>query len=81
MCCDRPALINHAGGNHELVRDGIDGFLSPGLDSDSLNKTLEMAWSRKNEWNQMGISAHERVKDWVPEELGKHLVASIKNSL
>lgn len=81
MCCGRPALINHAGGNHELVRDGIDGFLSPGLDSDSLNKTLEMAWSRKNEWNQMGISAHERVKNWVPEELGKHLVATIKNSL
>ena len=81
MCCGRPALINRAGGNHELVRDGFDGFLSAGLDSDSLNKTLEMAWSRKNEWKLMGISAAERVKDWVPEEMGKHLVSTIKNSL
>jgi glycosyltransferase involved in cell wall biosynthesis len=81
MCCGRPALINRAGGNHELLRDGIEGFLSPWLDSESLNETLERAWTRQSSWKQMGISSHKRVKSWVPEELGKLLVSTVKDSM
>lgn len=81
MCSGRPALINRAGGNHELVRDGVDGFLSPGLDFESLDETLERAWSEQSRWMQMGVSAHERVKSWVPEELARLLVSVVKESL
>jgi glycosyltransferase involved in cell wall biosynthesis len=41
MFCGRPAVVTRTGGNHELVRDGVDGYVCPGTDPEIIRETLE----------------------------------------
>jgi L-malate glycosyltransferase len=77
MFCGRPAVITRAGGNHELMRDGIDGFVSPGMDPDIIRNTLERAWQNRGMWQAMGESAHARAVEWIPLDLGKRFLKSV----
>ena len=43
MFCGRPAVITRTGGNHELVRDNKDGFVSAGGDPEIIREALERA--------------------------------------
>lgn len=74
MFCGRPAVVTRAGGNHELLRDEIDGFVSPGVNPDVIRETLERAWTSRGKWQGMGESAFARVSDWVPSDLGARLL-------
>jgi glycosyltransferase involved in cell wall biosynthesis len=77
MFCGRPAIITRAGGNHELVRDGLDGFVRPGMDPDIIRETLEVAWARRSKWREMGESAFERANGWIPKDLGFRVLQTI----
>jgi len=77
MFCGRPAVITRAGGNHELLRDGIDGFVSPGSDPDIIRETFEIAWASREKWQLMGESAFQRATDWIPSDLGVRLLNTI----
>jgi glycosyltransferase involved in cell wall biosynthesis len=74
MFCGRPALVTLTGGNHELVRDGLDGFICKGSNSVMIRETLERAWKSRDEFPSMGTSSYNRVKGWVPENLGGKLL-------
>src|SRR4029077_10321698 len=50
LYCGRPALVTRAGGNAELVRDGIEGFVSPGMHPEIIAETLERAWTHRERW-------------------------------
>jgi len=69
MFCGRPSVVTFTGGNHELVRDGVDGFVCMGTNPEMIRATLEKVWQAKERLPAMGLSAFERVKSWVPEEL------------
>lgn len=73
MFCGRPAVITRSGGNHELLRDDIDGFVSPGEDPEVIRQTLELAWSNRDRWPAMGAKAFDRAVDWVPTDLSARL--------
>jgi L-malate glycosyltransferase len=77
MFCGRPAVVTRTGGNHELVRDELDGFVSPGDDPEIIRETLERAWVNRGKWQTMGEGAFERVAAWVPEDLGTRLLTTI----
>jgi len=77
MFCGRPAVITRAGGNHELLRDGIDGFVSPGLNPEIIQETLERAWTNRGKWQAMGDAAFCRVAERVPPDLGVRLLNEI----
>jgi glycosyltransferase involved in cell wall biosynthesis len=77
MFCGRPAVVTRAGGNPELVRDGIDGFVSPGMHPEIIAETLERAWAGREQWRQMGAAAFERASGWVPADLAARLLETI----
>jgi len=77
MFCGRPAVITRAGGNYELSRDGIDGFVSSGVDPDIIRETLERAWTNRGKWQNMGESAFARASEWVPADLGDRFLKTI----
>lgn len=81
MFCGRPAIINRAGGNHELSRDGLDGFISPGLDLEVIQATLERAWASRGKWKDMGESAFLRANGWVPKDLSVRLLETITGTI
>ena len=77
MFCGRPAVVTRTGGNHELLRDELDGFVSPGDDPEIIRETLERAWVNRGRWQSMGEGAFKRVAEWVPADLGTRLLTTI----
>jgi glycosyltransferase involved in cell wall biosynthesis len=77
MFCGRPAIVTRTGGNHELVRDDIDGFVSSGDKPEIIRETLEHAWKNRVAWRAMGQSSFHRVTKWIPTDLGAFLLKTI----
>jgi glycosyltransferase involved in cell wall biosynthesis len=74
MFCGRPAVVTFTGGNHELVRDGIDGFVCMGTNPEMIERSLDQAWKHREELKRMGLNSFERAKSWVPEDIGGKLL-------
>ena len=74
MFCGRPAVVTRTGGNHEILRDGLDGFVCPGGDPEVIRQALERAWTNREMWQSMGESAFRRVDDAIPNDLGALLL-------
>ena len=77
MFCGRPAVVTRTGGNHELLRDNKDGFVSVGNDPEIIRETLERAWSNRQRWQEMGESAFQRATEWVPRDLSVRLFQTV----
>jgi glycosyltransferase involved in cell wall biosynthesis len=80
MFCGRPAVVTRTGGNHELVRDNEDGFVSAGEDPEIIRETLERAWSNRQRWPEMGEAAFQRANEWIPGDLSVRLFQAICDS-
>lgn len=80
MFCGRPAVVNRTGGNHELLRDNKDGFVSDGNDPEVIRQTLERAWSDRQRWPEMGAAAFQRANEWIPPDLSARLFQAICDS-
>jgi glycosyltransferase involved in cell wall biosynthesis len=80
MFCGRPALVTRAGGNAELVRDGVDGFVSPGMHPEIIRETLEHAWVARDRWQQMGQTAFERASQVVPKDWAAQMLALVETA-
>ena len=61
MACGRPAVVTHAGGGTELVDDGVNGFICPGMHPEVLRDTLERVWNNKKNLEEMGALAAEKI--------------------
>ena len=77
MFCGRPAVVTRTGGNHELLRDNKDGFVSDGNDPDVIRETLERAWNNRQRWPEMGEVAFQRANEWIPGDLAARLFKTI----
>lgn len=77
MFCGRPAIVTHSGGNHELLRDDKDGFVSSGEDPVVIREALERAWSNRQRWRDMGNAAFHRAAGWIPPDLSVRLFQTI----
>ncbi len=80
MFCGRPAVVTRTGGNHELLRDNKDGFVSAGEDPEVIRETLERAWINRQRWPEMGEAAFQRANEWIPRDLSVRLFETICNS-
>ena len=80
MFCGRPAVITRTGGNHELLRDDKDGFVSAGEDPEIIREVLERAWLNRQTWSEMGEAAFQRANEWIPSDLPVRLFQSICDS-
>jgi len=80
MFCGRPAVVTRTGGNHELLRDNKDGFVSGGEDPEIIRETLERAWSNHQRWAEMGEAAFQRANEWISSDLAARLFEIICDS-
>jgi glycosyltransferase involved in cell wall biosynthesis len=80
MFCGRPAVVTRTGGNHEIVRDNEDGFVSDGNDPEVIRQTLERAWSNRQRWPEMGVAAFQQANEWIPRDLSVRLFQTICHS-
>src|SRR6266404_1906501 len=47
MLCGRPCIVTDGGGNRELVRDGINGFLAKAPTIELLDEAMNRAWESR----------------------------------
>ncbi|MFC3414177.1 glycosyltransferase [Algoriphagus hitonicola] len=59
MLCGRTAVATDVGGNAELIKDNVTGFIAKAANYSAFDDALERAWSEKENWERMGIRAFE----------------------
>jgi glycosyltransferase involved in cell wall biosynthesis len=63
MAAGRPVVVTAVGGNPEIVRQGIDGLLTPRGDDAALAKSILRLLDDPDEAKRMGASGQKRVRD------------------
>jgi glycosyltransferase involved in cell wall biosynthesis len=67
MMCGRPPIVSDAGGNAELIEDGVTGFVARGSDVRALDDVLERAFAQRQAWQAIGSRAAERIRQRYPQ--------------
>jgi glycosyltransferase involved in cell wall biosynthesis len=65
MLCGRPGIVTDVGGNRELVRDGVNGFLAKAATVPFLDEALNRAWENRVRLKEIGRTAAIDVRHWV----------------
>ncbi|MGF7230607.1 glycosyltransferase, partial [Arachidicoccus sp.] len=62
MLCARVALVTDVGGNAECIKHNINGFVAKTSTIKDFEKVMELAFSEKKDWENIGLLAHEYAK-------------------
>ena len=65
MAAGRTVIATKAGGTPEIVEDGKTGFIGEAT-LESFEATMDRAWNRRSEWEQMGKQAISQISRHVP---------------
>ncbi len=65
MAAGRPVIVTKAGGNAEIVEEGITGFMGQ-ANEESFGEAMENAWNKKDEWETMGKTASLKIAASIP---------------
>lgn len=68
MLSGRVPIVTNAGGNAEVIDDGVTGFVAATPSEDALDEAMERAWQRRQEWRAIGARAAERIRAIVPAD-------------
>ncbi len=66
MLMGRPAVVTDVGGNAEIVREGLDGFVAEAPTVPAISAALERMWSARERLPAMGAQAQAHIRTQVP---------------
>lgn len=68
MLAGRPAIVTDVGDNADFVCEGQTGFIAEAPEVRSLERAMENAWLRRQDWRAMGAEASRRVRTLLPHD-------------
>jgi glycosyltransferase involved in cell wall biosynthesis len=71
MLCGRPCIVTDVGGNRELVRDGINGFLAKAPTVELLDEAMNRAWESRGRLKEIGCTATGDARQFVSRDPGE----------
>ena len=71
MLCGRVCIATDVGGNRELIRDGINGFLVKAATTELLDEAMNRAWNCRARLREMGETARTDARAWVSADPGE----------
>jgi glycosyltransferase involved in cell wall biosynthesis len=77
MLCGRPCIATDVGGNRELIRDGINGFLAKAPTVELLDEAMNRAWDSRRQLMDMGNTAAIDVRQWVSKDPSEDFVREL----
>ncbi len=81
MTLGRPAVVTDVADCAILLRDGIDGFVAASPTVSAYAEAMERLWDRRSELPQMGSSAAQRVRDFLPQDPVQFAAQSILDAI
>jgi glycosyltransferase involved in cell wall biosynthesis len=74
MMAARAVVATDVGGNSEVIRDGINGFIAEGATLTSFSKAMERAWEAKSTWQEMGATARRLMNEMAGSDSSEELL-------
>lgn len=78
MLCGRACIVTDVGGNKELVRDGINGFLAKASTVDLLDEAMNRAWDNRTRLKEMGKAAANDARQFVSRDPGEDFARELE---
>ncbi len=76
MACGLPAIVTENTAGHDLVRDGVDGYVIPIRDVEALKSRILALYENRELAREMGLSARRRIESGCTwDHYGERLVA------
>jgi glycosyltransferase involved in cell wall biosynthesis len=68
MFCGRPVVATNVGGNSEVIKDGITGFLAEAAAVETFGSTLERMWGQRDRLEEIGKLAAASIRRFIPND-------------
>jgi glycosyltransferase involved in cell wall biosynthesis len=78
MLCGRPCIATDVGGNRELIRDGINGFLAKAATVELVDEAMNRAWHARRRLMEMGRTATTDVRQWVSKDPSADFIGELE---
>lgn len=79
MLCNRVTISTNIGRNRELMDDGESGFVADGANIELLDRAMERAWEKREQWEQIGALAGKHIRERYPEDPIREFAERIKS--
>jgi glycosyltransferase involved in cell wall biosynthesis len=66
MSFGRVVIASNAGGNNEIIENGITGFIGEANES-AFDEAMEIAWQNKNNWEEIGLKSAKFIESHIPK--------------
>jgi glycosyltransferase involved in cell wall biosynthesis len=80
MACGRTTIVSMAGGNSEVITDGVNGFIGH-ANEDDFDQAMERAWDARDKWDMIGKQAYTFIEENVPLQPEKQFTDSLLNRI
>lgn len=67
MLCKRFVIVTNVSGSKELISDNETGFIAAAPRPEYVDEALERSWQQRDNWEQMGRNARNKIIEQIPE--------------
>jgi glycosyltransferase involved in cell wall biosynthesis len=68
MMCGRLGIVTDVGGVCEVVADEMTGFIAASACVREIDRVLELAWQRREQWEDIGKAAASSIRQQIPPD-------------
>ncbi|MNL47386.1 Spore coat protein SA [compost metagenome] len=80
MALGRTVIVSTAGGNSEIIENGINGFIGDATEKD-FERSMDEAWENRDKWDEIGKTACLHIENNFPASPERVFANSINQFL